>query len=96
MTSDDVTTIGLGLLATLQMAWCLVYASGAWRATPLGWVWLFKGAALAVVWALLFVNEITHLPGAVWAVLASILVAATGTWLWVTIQARFGKYAPYI
>lgn len=96
MTTDDLTTFGLGLLAALQITWCLVYASGAWRDTPLGWVWLFKGGALAVVWALLFVNELTHLPGVVWAVLACVLVAATATWLWVTILARFGKYAPYL
>lgn len=89
-------TYGLAVLAALQLAWWVVYASGAWRDTPLGWVWLFKGGCLAVVWAALLVDQIIDVPSAAWVVLLLALIAATGTWLWVTIQARFGKYAPYL
>ena len=93
---NTALTIGLGILASLQLAWCLVYASGAWRSTPLGWVWLFKGGTLAVVWLLLFVDRVVDVPSPVWVVVAGLLIAATATWLWFTVQARFGRFAPYL
>lgn len=88
--------VGLGVLATLQVAWCLVYVTSAWRSTPLGWVWLLKGGALGVVWTLLLVHQVRPIPDGVWVALLGLLIVATGIWLWVTIQARFGKFAPYL
>lgn len=77
----------LALLWSLQTAWCLYYALRyRWRATPLGPVWLAKGSLLALLWPLLAVNEVVHVPGWVWTVcIGPALIAATGAWLLVTI-----------
>ena len=94
--TDLLLTIGIGYLALVQTAWCVVYISGAWRTTPLGWVWLLKGGSFAALWLALFVDQIVDMPHWLWLLLAALLAVATTTWLVVTIKARFGKYAPYL
>lgn len=96
MTAEMWITAGLIVLAIEQIAWCIVYVSGAWRDTPLGWVWLFKGGCLAVVWAALLLDQVVNVPDVAWVLLLLALIAATGVWLRVTILARFGRFAPYL
>lgn len=71
----------------IQSAWCVYYATRyRWRSTRLGPVWLAKGSLLALLWPLLAVNQIVHLPEWVWTLLiAPGLLAATSAWLIVTI-----------
>lgn len=78
----------LAALWLLQSAWCVYYALRyRWRSTRLGPVWLAKGSLLALLWPLLAVNQIAHLPEWVWtACIAPALIAATGAWLVVTVH----------
>lgn len=80
--------IELGLLWLIQSAWCIYYALRyPWRTTRLGPVWLAKGSLLAIVWPLLAVNQVAHLPEWVWTVLiAPALIVATTAWLVVTVR----------
>ena len=94
--TDLLLTIGIGYLAVVQTAWCVVYGTGAWRSTPLGWVWLLKGGGFAALWVALFVDRLVDLPHPLWHLLAALLSVATTWWLVVTIRARFGKYEPYL
>lgn len=71
-----------------QTAWCLVYGFGPWRATPIGWVWLFKGSCLAVMLNLLAVERFRDLPDALWVVVAVAFVTAIYVWLATTWAAR--------
>ena len=94
--TDLLLTVGIGYLAVVQTLWCVVYGTGAWRTTPLGWVWLLKGGGFALLWVALFVNRLADLPDWLWVLLSVVLATATTLWLVVTVKARFGKYAPYL
>ena len=94
--TDHLITGALTALLILQAVWFTVYVTSAWRSTPFGWVWLLKGGCLAVLWALLLADQIVEVPNAWFAVLGVLLVAATGAWTWVTVKARFGRFAPYL
>lgn len=83
-------TAALGVLAALQIAWCLIYGTGPWRATRLGWVWLLKGSLLAILWSLLFADRFHDMPDLVWVALAVGMVVATSAWLWATVRVRCG------
>lgn len=83
-------TVLLGVLAALQTAWFLVYVTGPWRDTRLGWVWLLKGSLLAIMWWLLFVNQHHDVPDLAWKALAVAMVVATAAWLVATIRVRLG------
>lgn len=83
-----ILIIELGLLWLIQSAWCVYYATRyRWRTTRLGPVWLAKGSILAILWPLLAVNQVVHLPGWVWTcAIAPALLAATSAWLIVTVH----------
>jgi hypothetical protein len=86
-----IVTLLLLALAILQTAWCLVYGTGPWRATRLGWVWLLKGSLIALVWWLLWYDRRYHdVPDVVWVALGVGLLVATSAWLVATIRARRG------
>ena len=83
----------LAALWLIQSAWCIYYVTRyRWRATALGPVWLAKGSLLALLWPLLAVNQIVHIPSWVWtAIIGPSLIAATLAWLLVTVQVRRGR-----
>lgn len=87
---DRLLFAELSVLAALQISWVLYYGLRyRWRSTRLGPVWLAKGGLLAVVWPLLAVNEVVHLPTWVWSVvIAPGLIAVTAAWLIVTVHVR--------
>lgn len=88
-----ILLVELAALWLIQSAWCVYYATRyRWRSTSLGPVWLAKGSLLAVLWPLLAVNQVVHIPSWVWSVLiAPLLIAATGAWLVVTVRVRRGR-----
>jgi hypothetical protein len=88
-----VVTVCLVLLVLLETSWFLVYVTGPWRSTRLGWVWLLKGGLLAAMWLLLLVDASHNVPEPAWAALGIGMVVAHVAWLWATIRARFGTFS---
>ena len=85
---DIALLLELVALWLVQSAWCIYYATRyRWRATSLGPVWLAKGSLLSLLWPLLALNQIVHLPTWVWTLLIGpALIAATLAWLVVTVH----------
>lgn len=82
----------LAALAVLQVAWFVVYVTGPWRDTRLGWAWLLKGGMFALLWVTWFVDvAVVNVPDWLWTALGVGLLAATATWLWATIRVRMGR-----
>lgn len=80
----------LALLAVIETAWFVVYVTGPWRDTSLGWVWLLKGGLLACLWCLMLVNRhLFDVPDRAWIALGGGLVVAHAAWLYATVRARF-------
>lgn len=88
--SDALIFVDLVVLWAIQTVWCLYYGLRYdWRSTPLGSVWLTKGSALAILWALLAVDQVSNVPDIIFAAFTGpVLLFASARWLWVTVRVR--------
>ena len=92
MTAYAAAVTILAALALTQTAWFLVYVTGPWRDTRLGWVWLLKGGVLGTIWWTWLIDETTtNVPNTVWLIEAVAMLCATVVWLVATIRARRGR-----
>ena len=82
----------IALAAILETAWLWRYARySPWRETPVGWVWLLKGVALAFVFWFLLANQFWHVPIVAWLAIAGLLDVGIGAWLHTTVRVQRGR-----
>lgn len=93
MTDGLMIAVWLLGLTIVQVAWVVFYAASyAWRTTALGPVWLAKGAALAVLWPTLLVDQFAGVPDWLFSrVVGPMLFVGTLAWLVVTVRVRLRR-----